>query len=299
MDAYYHRFRIIFIIILLCFSSLPSALLYSQESNFIFNYRFDKKVLNIAETLKITINLEYSNYKKEDKIDIRKEAFENSVFYIENIDYSSSIDYDFNNQRKSTYEITFEAGVNIDKLLELGIHELPIINIEYKTASNIERTFQVGPEMIEVVNRNKLIGILIIIIISIIILFIIIILVIYIIGLKHKKKSIVVANEDYEQLINTSFRKYKDKKAVYEKDKHTKSYLENTKNILLSFVLRKYKVTNIDDFYKLENITAGSKVSVRSLLTDIDDLIANNDSAFNTPEITELHERIKKFFDKQ
>lgn len=237
------------------------------STQFNFDYEFTKSEIDITETfdLNITIVTDIFNISF---VDFQKNDINEFGFYIKKFDYTVRQIYNVNDEAKIIYSINFEIGMLLDKLTSLGKRQFPPFEIHLIPINNINEIeiYRTEKKIIEIFASKTIFNIytILIIVFTIIVVIILAIVVIF-----KRKNNVKTPHFDDEQLSENTYKKFIEKKEFFVQNKDINLFLISVEKLLTSYILRKYHITNFEDFYSLANVSTGIKNGVKELFDEL------------------------------
>ncbi len=282
---------IVSILLIISFNNI----LFTQDGQSLqkFDYNFSNTRLGIDEYINIKIELTDShNIPKA--ININKEILEKTAFRIVKIDYNSHQTKDTPLSGNIKYILDLTIGVRLNIITEYGIYEFPSIEIQLvslKNPDDVEK-YVTAPQDIEIIrpfNFNVLL--LSIITASIIGITLVIFIILKMINKnKQEQKNDGIS---IEELSETTYKRYLDKKDKYIHNKDKQDFLNSTEKLIISFILRKYNLTSIDEFYQNSNPSDEEKIMIKNTLSNIEMSKLSDSKILSNEELDVLSDKIK------
>ena len=269
-----------------------SNISYSKDT-YSFDYKFSKKKIGIAESFNLTITIVTDN-SSLGFIDFDRKAINSKGFVINNFDYSVEQIYNVNEMPKIVYDIDFEIGLLFDEITKFGIVEFPAFEIRLRPISKNAKTqiYEIGSENIEVTKSMRT-NIILLSILTSIILFLAT-GVIIVVSIMIKKKNVCIANKTMEKdLSNNVYKRFIEKKEEFKRNKDVDSFLSTVEQLINSYVLRKCKITNMNDFFAIPTISSEAKIGIRNLLRNIERYDTIEDFKWNSDELEKFETDFK------
>lgn len=275
---------------------LITHILHSQETNPVtkFDYSYDRTKMSIDENLNLTIELVTQNPKPR-AIHFNRDILDNTPFRITNMDYYTQHKQDTPSSNTVIYRLTMDIGLKLGNISGYGVYELPSLDIELISISNPEERekFITAPQEIELYRpfRFNILLIVVVILSAIVIMGVGLFVFRTVSGEKRANETEV---QKHEELTQSVYKRFVENREKYIKDKNKSQLMNSVEKILISFILRKNNVTNIDDFYQNDKIPDEEKIRLRNTLKTIEFLKSKDISQLSHEELDHLAMKFNK-----